>query len=240
MIHINTFIIDDEPDAGQLLKNLLKDFHGIEVKQIFTDAMPALDAVITEQPPVIFLDVEMPQISGLEFLQQLNEFSPETKVVFVTAHEDYALEALQNDAFDFIPKPIAKDNLRRVVHKLFAAINCEKGHETNGDTIRVLLKTNDGHHYIAVEDVLYLEADGNYTKLILKDENNLLSSFNLGRIFNLFPQDEFVRISRKHIINKRYLIFMNFLKKYCIVACSGVEYQLDVSVKLKKIKEDLG
>jgi DNA-binding LytR/AlgR family response regulator len=239
MTHINTFIIDDEPDAGQLLNNLLNELPGVTVKKVFTDALQALDAVIIEQPPVIFLDVEMPQISGLEFLQHLNKFSPKTRVVFVTAYKDYALEALQNDAFDFVPKPIDREDLRRVLHKLFAVINGEKESRINGDTNRILLKTNDGHHYIAVEDILYLEADGNYTNLALKDGNKLLSSINLGRISEQFPKDGFVRISRKHIINKSYLTFMNFLKKYCVVAYNGVEHQLDVSVKLKSLKAEL-
>ncbi len=239
MTHINTFIIDDEPDAGQLLNNLLKEFRGVTVKNIFTDGLQALDTVIMEQPPVIFLDVEMPQISGLEFLQKLNRYSPETRVIFVTAYKSYALEALQNNAFDFIPKPIAKDDLRRVIHKLFTVLNNEKSSKTNGNSNHVLLKTNEGHHYVAIDDVLFLEADSNYTTLVLKNSKHLVSSINMGRIFEQFPKDRFVRISRKHIINKNYLAFMNFTKKYCIVSCNGNKHQLDVSVKQKSLKAEL-
>ena len=233
-----TFIIDDEPDAGHLLKNLLQDYSALEVKHIFTDALQALDAVIMEQPPVIFCDIEMPEITGLEFLKQVNKCSPRTKVVFVTAFKDYALEALQNDAFDFICKPVDKTDLRRVVHKLMATFQTQQIHQPE-ETQRVLLKTTEGHHYVAIDEVLYLEADSNYTYLVLKDGRKLLSSVNLGKIHGQFPEANFVRISRKHVINKQYLSFMNFCKKYCIVSFNGKEYQLEVSVKMKDLKREL-
>ncbi len=240
MTQINTLIIDDEADAGLLLQNLLDDFSAIIIKQVFTDALKALDAVILEQPEVIFLDVEMPEITGIEFLKQLNKFAPHTKVVFVTAYKQYALEAIQNEAFDFITKPIAKDELRRVAHKIVATIKKERKETAQETNQRILLKTIEGHHYVSVDSVLYLEADGNYTNLILKDGKKLLSSVNLGRIIEEFPKELFVRISRKHVVNKNYLTFMNFCKRYCIVSNNGNEHKLDVSVKLKDLRAELG
>ncbi|MCY1719766.1 LytTR family DNA-binding domain-containing protein [Prolixibacteraceae bacterium Z1-6] len=239
MPDFNTFIIDDEPDAGHLLKSLMEEFPAIQVKQIFIDALKALDVVIMEQPRVIFLDIDMPEISGLEFLLQVNKFSPDTKVVFVTAFKNYALEALQNNAFDFICKPISREELRRVVYKIIASVKQESNKTTKDTPQRVLLKTAEGHHYVSVENVLYLEADSNYTNLVLKDGKRLLSSVNLGRIHNQFPKEEFVRISRKHIINKNYLTFMNFCKHYCLVSDNGEEYKLEVSLKMKDLKREL-
>jgi two-component system, LytTR family, response regulator len=87
--------------------------------------------------------------------------------------------------------------------------------------------------------VLFLEADGNYTKLVLKENKTLLSGINLGRLSEQFAAEQFLRISRKHIINKDYLKFMNFCKKQCVISANGKEYQLEVSVKLKEIKEYL-
>ncbi len=234
-----TFIIDDEPDAGQLLESLLQNFAAIQVKQVFTDSLKALDAVIMVQPPVIFLDIDMPEITGLEFLKQVNNFSPNTKVVFVTAHKDYALEALQNDAFDFICKPISKPDLRRVVHKIISALNTIETTSSNTGDQRVLLKTLEGHHYVAIDNVLYLEADSNYTYLVLKNGEKLLSSVNLGKVHELFPSEHFVRISRKHIINKNYLTFMNFNKRYCLASHNGKQHKLEVSVKMKELKREL-
>ncbi|WP_297090039.1 LytTR family DNA-binding domain-containing protein [uncultured Draconibacterium sp.] len=234
----NTFIIDDEPDAGKLLENLLSSHSSIRVTKVFTDALEALEALLVEQPPVVFCDIEMPEITGMELLQQVNNNSPQTKVIFVTAFKDYALEAIQNSAFDFICKPIDKSELRRVVHKLIAAFQSQQANEPE-EVQRVLLKTTEGHHYVSVNEVLYLEADSNYTYLVLKDGRKLLSSVNLGKIHMQFPEVNFVRISRKHVINKQYLSFMNFCKKYCIVSNNGEEYQLEVSVKMKDLKKEL-
>lgn len=238
MTPLKAFIVDDEADACHLLQNLLNDFPLIGVAHTFTDALQALDTAIMESPDIIFLDIGMPEITGLEFLKQLNSYSPGTLVVFVSAHKEQALEALQNNAFDFIPKPADKNELRRVVHKITVARYRQKAKHRDR-TNRVLLKTSEGHHYISVEDVLFLEADGNYTTIFLKNNKNLVSGINIGRLSEQFPTEHFVRISRKHLINKNYLKFMNFCKKQCMVSANGKEYQLEVSVKLKEIKEYL-
>lgn len=237
MTNFETFIIDDEKDAGLLLQNLLVEFSPVLIKGVFTDALIALDRAVTEQPDVVFLDITMPEITGMEFLQQLSKFSPQTKVVFVSAYKKYALEALQNGAFDFIPKPVGTDDLRRVVHKLIAAGKSNGRLEETGS--HLLLKTNEGHHYVAADKILYMEAEGNYTHLVLTEDKKLFSAVNLGRIYEQLPQDQFVRISRKHIINKSYLTFMNFCKKLCIVSANGKEFQLEVSIKLKDLKQHL-
>lgn len=231
-------IIDDELDAGQLLKNLLCEFSAISVIDVFTDAVKALDKVILQQIPLVFSDIEMPEITGLEFLKQINQYSPQTKVVFVSAYDNYALKALQNDAFDFLQKPVSREELKRVVYKLIRSYNTNSGERVTTAT-RLLVKTTDGHHYISTEDLLYLEADANYTYLVMKEDKKLLSSINLGKILDQLPTNEFVRVSRKHAINKNYLSFMNFCKRYCIVADSYKEYRLEVSVKMKELKKEL-
>jgi len=238
MPNFHALIIDDEPDAGNLLENLLKDYSTITVKSVFTDALQALEAVIAEQTPLVFVDIEMPEITGLEFLKQVNLYSPKTRVVFVTAYENYALEALRNDAFDFLSKPVAREELRRVVHKFIATANNNKTTQSSSSK-RVLLRTTEGHHYLAEEDVLFLEADANYTRITIKNGKTFLSSINLGKMQELFTPEDFVRISRKHVINKNYLTFMNFCKRYCTISDQQQEYRLDVSVKMKDLKDEL-
>lgn len=236
MTHLKTFIVDDEPDAGQLLKNLLLNYEGIQIAQILTDSLKALDAAVAEQPDVIFLDIDMPELNGIDFLKQLNNHSPATKVVFVSAHREYALEAIHNYAFDFITKPVDRQELRRVVHRLISGAQAESNSSRPGS---VLLKTAEGYHYISPWDVLFLEAEGNYTCICLKEGNSILSGVNLGRIFEQFPQQQFLRISRKHIVNKKYLTFLNFSKRQCTLSYNGKEYQMEVSLKLKDIKAQL-
>lgn len=238
----DTIIIDDEPDAGQLLGNLLKEFSSFTVTEIFSDARKGLDAAILKQPPVIFVDIEMPEISGIEFLKQINKLSPYTKVVFVTAYEQYAMEAIHHDAFDFLCKPVSKSDLKRVVYKIIAALN-QGPIQTSGTDLtnhpRLLLKTMEGHHYIPIEQILFLEADGNYTCLQLADNRRLISSINMGKIHEQLPKEDFIRISRKRVINKKHLSFMNFCKNYCIITHKDQEYKLEVSMKMRDLKRDL-
>ena len=239
MYTYTSIIIDDEPDSGLFLNNLLANHSSIQVTKIFEDALLALDFVVSTQPDLVFTDINMPDLNGLQILEQVNKFSPNTKVIFVSAYSGYALEALQKDAFDFICKPVSRTELSRVVHKAELALKNDKTKDKHSLETRVLLKTIEGHHYITPEEVLYLEADSNYTKLILEDGKHLLSSINLGRIHQYFPENEFVRISRKHIINKNYLSFMNFHKRFCIVSHNGEEHRLEVSVKIKDLKREL-
>jgi len=235
----NVVIIDDEHDAGILLNNLLSDYPGLLVQGVYTSSVKALDFVIAEQVPLVFADIEMPEISGIDFLKKINRYSPETKVVFVSAYDNYALEAIQNDAFDFLCKPVGREDLRRVVHKFMAWQNQHKENElAKGE--KLLIKTSEGHHYLSVESVIFLEADSNYTNLVLCDGKKLLSSMTLGKIHDKFPKDTFARISRKHVINKKYLTFVNFQKQFCLLSFDGREYKLEISSKVKDIKEVLG
>lgn len=234
----NTFIIDDEPDAGNLLKSLLQAYPSIHVTKVFNSASEALDAIIMEQPPVVFCDIEMPELSGMELLERVNKCAPQCKVIFVTGYKDYAIDAIRNSAFDYICKPVNRKDLQEVVHKLMAtkAVQMPISKE---ESQRILIKTIEGHHYVANNEVLYLEADSNYTYLVMQNGNKILSSINLGKVHEMFPKGKFVRISRKHIINKSYLSFMNFCKRYCIVSHLGNEYRLEVSVKMKDLKQEL-
>jgi DNA-binding LytR/AlgR family response regulator len=238
MTLFKAFIVDDEADACKLLEILLKDFSSIEVQQTYTEALPALKAAIREKPDIIFLDIDMPELNGLEYLKQLRNFTPATKVVFTTAYSQYALEALQNSAFDFICKPISTEELQRVTAKLVT--HFLDGEQTNRQQSKqIMLKTMEGHHYINPDDVIYLEADGNYTSLVLRNDSKLLSSLNLGRVQMIFPKQQFIRISRKHVINKSFLTFINFGKKYCMVTADHKEIRLDISAKMKNLKAEL-
>jgi DNA-binding LytR/AlgR family response regulator len=240
MTPITAFIVDDEPDAGLLLKKLLNDFSWFEVKQVFTEANQALDALIYEKPDVLFLDIEMPELSGMQMQEQIKTYSPETKVVFVSAYKNYALEALQNSAFDFICKPVSKSEIQRVARKLLAASNRNTVSDLPESQKPVLLKTTEGHHYLNQENILFLEADGNYTYIHLNDDRKLLSSQNLGRIKDQLSPNQFLRINRKHVINKNYLSFVNFCKKYCLISVNSSEYKLEISTKMKDFKKELG
>jgi len=235
--YYSAVIIDDEPDACNLLKNLLADYRLLKVKSIYNDSLKALNEVILEQIPLVFADIEMPALTGLEFLKQVKRYSPQTQVIFVSAYDNYALEALQNDAFDFLCKPVSRSELRRVIHK-FIAFQTEKTLQQISHN-RILIKSLEGHHYLSTDEVIYMEADSNYTLLINTSGKNILSSVNLGRIHELFPKEQFIRISRKHVINRNYLSFMNFSKKYCVLGCDSVDYRLDVSVKMKDLKDEL-
>lgn len=236
MTYLKTFIVDDEPDACRLLQNLLHVFDSLLVTRTFNESLKALDVALAEKPDVIFLDIDMPELNGIEFLKQLNNHSPKSRVVFVSAYGNYALDAIQNCAYDFITKPVCKQELRRVVHRLVADDN--SSYDVSQRDC-VLLKTSEGYHYLTAENVLFFEAEGNYTKIYMQDESILFSSINMGRIFEQFPQQLFLRISRKHIVNKNYLTFLNFSKKECTLSVNKREHKLEVSLKLKDIKAQL-
>ncbi len=113
-----TFIVDDEPNAAQLLQKLLEPYAIFGAVSVFTNATIAFNKIIEQQPEFLFLDIQMPELSGLQLAEKIKTHAPHAKIIYVTAYEQYALDALRQNAFDYLLKPVNKAELVRIVEKL--------------------------------------------------------------------------------------------------------------------------
>ena len=229
-----TCLVDDELNAARLLQNLLQPFHIFGAVSVFTNATEAFTAIVEQQPDYIFLDIQMPEINGLQLAEKIKPHLHGAKIIFVTAYDQYAIEALRQNAFDYLLKPVVKSELIRIVDKLLS----ERAESTVlPNNKHLMVHGLEGIHYVSYDDILFLEAEGSYTSLVLKTGKRILSTMNLGKIASEFQGTMFIRISRKHLVNRNYFTFYNSKEKFIRLEVPGMEYRLEVTLKVHDLKQ---
>src|SRR6186713_1369102 len=186
---IRAIIIDDENSAINVLSMLLKKKCKDDVEVVATSNSPADGKILIEQhkPDLVFLDIEMPGITGIDLIRSIP--NPHFHVVFVTAYDAYAVEAFELSAIDYLLKPIGADKVERVVNKIGVGMA-------------------DKIVFVNIPDILYCEAQGNYTTVILYDGKKIVASKTLGDFENQFEGKNFFRIHHSFLIN------MNRVKEF--------------------------
>jgi len=185
---LSAIIIDDEPDACKLLKEMLEKTESFKLKGVFCNPEEGLQQALQQAPDVLFLDVEMPGMSGIEVIQKLKPWLKNTEVVFVTAFPEYGLAAAQNNAFDYLLKPVDVEELQKLVYKLTGAFQQKQQQEKPViPNDRLLVWSANGVDVVAFEEMVYLEADKNYTEIFLTTGKRILTSRSLRQIEKELP-----------------------------------------------------
>lgn len=202
---IKVILIDDEPLARSIISDYLNEYSQIEIVQECSDGFEAIKAINEYQPDLIFLDVQMPKISGLELLEVL-ENPP--AVIFTTAFEEYALKAFEQHAVDYLLKPISKGRFQKAIEKYLA--NPSSQRESTQKLIadigsptkfleRVLIKRGSILKIIPIEQIIYLAADDDYVN-IKTDEGEFLHNKTLTYFEKNLNPSNFVRVHRSFIV----------------------------------------
>ena len=246
MIELRVIIVDDEEKALRLTHKLLKQYNNIEIVGIANGVDIAYEMIEEYNPDVIFLDVEMPEKNGFELVKMLQKTNYKPEIVFVTAYDKYAIEAFKHAAFNYLLKPIDKDELHQTIIRLNEKIGTEnindkfqhlfKCLEPNN---RIKLNTRVGYILIEAADIIYCEADGSYSDIYLKNNTKQVSTFNLGKIESLLTEKLFFRISRSVIINLNFLSEVNRKTKTCTIMFDGEEKVFDIPGKHLKQLENI-
>lgn len=210
MNKLKAVIIDDEVSTLKLLSSKVATlFADIEVAATFDHPDDALQYLEKQTPDLVFLDVEMPGMNGFELLTALTEVN--FQLIFVTAYSEYALQALKNAAVDYILKPVDDDDLKRAVDKARTNLEQEKQalssealvnllQETILRTRKVVVPTSKGMSLIPEDEVMHLEGYEGYTRLHLSNEEELISSYSLGKFQNQLGE-LFFKCHKSHIVN---------------------------------------
>lgn len=210
---IKILIVDDEPEARELIQYMLKGEARISVVGKAGHVDEALELMKKKQADLVFLDIQMPDKDGFHFIELIHEAGYDPGIVFVTAYEHYAIQAIRNSVFDYILKPIRREELIRAIER-FRSQADKNHHQEIGELIRLLkhagpdkikLNTRAGYMLIHPGDVVYCEADGNYTYLQMTSGSRELTTQNLGSLEGLFQGSSFFRASRSYLVNLKYL-----------------------------------
>lgn len=186
--------IDDEPIALEIIKAHAAKVPFLELAATFTDAFKALEYLQKEQIDLIFLDIKMPDISGIEFF---NSLSRKPLLIFTTAYTEHAVTSFEMDAVDYLLKPFS---LARFIKGCNKAYELHKVRNAATATDHLYVKTGYEQVKVLFEDILYLEAAGNYVTFVLKS-GQVLSRSTFAEAINLLPADKFVRIHRSYIVS---------------------------------------
>ncbi|MCK5134442.1 MAG: LytTR family transcriptional regulator DNA-binding domain-containing protein [Bacteroidales bacterium] len=208
MSTIRTIIVEDEKLARDLIKEYMEEFTELELIGEYDNGFDGLKAINELKPEAIFLDVQMPKLTGFEMLEVL-EHHPE--VIFTTAYDQYAILAFEQNAVDYLLKPFSKERFREAVGKLESRIDirsAESGiekirlHLAEGDEKlhRVVIKKSGKIHVISTDDINYLEAQDDYV-MIYTDEGKYLKQQTMKYFENHLDPGQFVRVHRSYIAN---------------------------------------
>jgi two-component system, LytTR family, response regulator len=185
--------IDDEPIALEIIKSHASKVPFLDLKAVFTDAFKALEYVQKENIDLVFLDIKMPDISGIDFY---NSLSKRPLLIFTTAYTEHAVTSFEMDAIDYLLKPFSLARFIKGCNKAFELYNFRNNTETSD---HLFIKTGYEQLKVFYEDILYLEATGNYVTFALKDRH-ILSRSTFIEAINLLPPDKFVRVHRSYLV----------------------------------------
>ena len=192
---LRTIIIEDNEFDQLILKKLVESDPDLELKGVYDNAIEAISSMSWLKPDLIFLDVEMPHMSGIEFLNAIKEVP---QIIMVTSHKEYALEAFENDVTDFIVKPPNKERFNKAVIKA-KKISEWLTLDTEDDRF-IYIRVDRVDVKILLKDILYVEAMADYVRVQTKSDKYLVLS-TMKSISTKLPSDDFIRVHRSFIVN---------------------------------------
>lgn len=209
---LKSIIIDDEPNAREKLQLILERYcKDVQVLALARDAQEGLEAIHQHQPDLVFLDIEMPVLTGFDMLKQLPEINFE--IIFTTAHDHYAIKAIKFSALDYLLKPIDLEQLQSAIKKA-AERRKDKLSISQYQTLKenldkqqhqmdqLAIPAQTGMLFVKVQDIIYCEADSNYTKIFLANKQKIVSSRTLKEYEELLEDSGFIRTHHSYLVNK--------------------------------------
>jgi two-component system LytT family response regulator len=236
---LNTILIDDEEHCIKTLAWTLDQYCKQDIKIVgkYQEPEEALAAISGSQPDLVFLDVEMPGLNGIELLERLGMINFE--VIFTTAYDSYAIKAIKMNALDYLLKPIDKDELmlavNRVKLKKTSTVESQPAPELykHRELNKIALSTLSGLQFVHLDDVIRIEGESNYCNFFLRDKKKILLSKKLGDAEALLKDNiYFFRAHKSHIINLKYV------DKYIRGEGGEIIMQDGTSIALSRSKKD--
>jgi len=200
---ITCIIVEDEPVSQDVLTHYIADIPKLNLVAVCNNAIEASEFLMNHKVDLLFLDINMPKLSGLDFLKTLQN---PPLVIFTTAYSEYALEGYEVNAVDYLLKPFSFDRFLKAVNK--AAERLQKpDNETNSETF-ILLKADKKIHKVKISEIIYLESMGDYVKVIFENQV-LIVHDTLQNLQNNLPDNLFSKVHKSFVISTAHLKFID-------------------------------
>ncbi len=201
---LTAIIVDDEFHGRENLKKIIESYcPEIEILGLAESVLRAKQLVDELKPGVVFLDINMPVLDGFDFLADYEERN--FLVVFVSAHEEFGINAVKAGAADYLLKPISIRELKQTVKKLLSIQNKTLMTAGTPDPDKLIIPSSHGFNVLAIDDLIRLEADGSYTTLVIKGGKNTVVSRTLKDFEDSLPKEKFFRTHKSHLVNLQYI-----------------------------------
>lgn len=200
---INCLIIDDEPLARDVLRRYIEQLPILQLKGECGNAIQAFTTLQEQSPDLLFLDIRMPQLSGIDFLRALRN---PPKVIFTTAFSEYALEGYELDVVDYLMKPVRFDRFLKAVNKAYPVVNhkdiIEKApisKQTNSDAF-VYFRADRKMVKVLLNDIIYIESMKDYVKVVT-ESTSIVTKQSISSVEDMLPEKKFMRTHRSFIVS---------------------------------------
>lgn len=202
---MNCIIVDDEPLARKGIEMLISKLTDIEIMDSFSHALEALTYMENHQVDMIFLDIHMPGINGIEFAHRIFD---KTLIIFTTAYSEYAIDSYDVDAIGYLIKPIDEEKFKKVVHKAqsYHSLLIESGRKAIEVVSKdyIIIKSDRRYHRLKLDDILLIEGLKDYIILHLA-EQRIITRMTMKGIFDELLVHGFIRVNRSFIVNKNHI-----------------------------------
>ncbi len=198
--------IDDEPIALEIIQNLSAKVHFIELTACFTNAFEAMEYLNRERHDLLFLDIKMPDISGIDFVKTLRN---PPMIIFTTAYSEHAIQGFELDAVDYLLKPFSLPRFLKACNKAQEIAEVRNAQPlANGNLPVIFIKSGNEQHRLELGDLLFVESSGNYVSFIT-DKQKILSRLTMGEAEAMLPGPQFIRVHRSYIVAKKQITKIN-------------------------------
>lgn len=234
-------IVDDEPEALSLMYSLIKEIDNVDIVGTADNAETALFLVVEHYPNLVFMDINMPGKTGMELVQLFRKRNIDVPVVFVSAYQEYAIEAIRSEVFDFLLKPVDRQDLIDQIEK-YKRINrqglpAKLMSVLNSIKEESKIRINSKHSYILIQpdEIVYCAAEDGYTNIFLTSGKMEVSNSSLNQIEEKIKHSNFFRLGRSLLINLDYVRSINKSSNNCTLKANDSIWE--ISASRKSIKE---
>jgi two-component system, LytTR family, response regulator len=219
-VMLKVLLIDDEERATDALRLMIeKTIPQITQVMVCNDPRKAADIIHAQKPGLVFLDIQMPHMNGFEVLEKMP--NKNFKIIFTTAYNEYAIQAIRFSAFDYLLKPVDIEELQAAVERFLQSNEDYKQQyellknimhniqAPSADEFKLALPTKEGVHFLSPVEITRCEAVGNYTKFFTAASKTYIISKTLGDYDTLLSPHNFIRTHKSHLVNKKFISFID-------------------------------
>jgi two-component system, LytTR family, response regulator len=199
MEKIKTIIVDDNQDSLDIIRFYIEQLPHFTIVDMCQNGIELIDSIAKHNPDLVLLDINMPKLNGVEAIRACLKIKNDISFVFITSYDEYAVEAFELSATDYIVKPIEKTRLYSALERV-ASLLRSRNNQGNNPLKRLIIKDGHDYYYIPLMDIIFIEKVGKKCHIYTKDKI-FNSGDNIGDIINQLPKDTFFLSHRSYIIN---------------------------------------